>query len=472
MKAATETVPAAAALSEAELCSAVTLLQSLIPADEMPAYDLQRSPATVYTTLVTLWLIVLQRLQGGVSLVQAVKDLQTRHRHLLPDNKRVREDTLSENSSTFSRARSRLPLETVRAFATQVSTALIDRAPPWFAGRRAFLIDGTTVTLAPTPELQRAYPPATNQHGVSVWPVLLLLVAHELQSGVALLPELGAMYGVGNTSEAAQAVALAQRLPPESLVLADANFGIFSVAWAMRTAGHHLLFRVSKSRFKALRRQATPVTTVAAAGTCRTEPGPWRLCWQPSVKDRQHHPDLPAEAAVEVVLHESLLPNGKSLYLVTTLTLKTEQAGELYRRRYDVEFDLRDWKVVLGLETLHAKSAAMMEKELLCGLVAYNLVQNLRREAAEQAGVAPRRLSFTGVWTTLQTHLLYQTPCSYAQWLARYEKALVSAAKAKLPNRPNRQYPRRAHPRRPKSTEEQRAKKPAQLKITPSAIPK
>ena len=58
------------------------------------------------------------------------------------------------------------------------------------------------MTLSPTSELREAFPPAINQYGETVWPVMLMLVAHELQSGAALPPELGAMYGDGNTSEA------------------------------------------------------------------------------------------------------------------------------------------------------------------------------------------------------------------------------------------------------------------------------
>jgi hypothetical protein len=45
---------------------------------------------------------------------------------------------------------------------------LIDASPPTLQGRRAFLIDGTTMKLAPVRELQKAFPPAPNQHGPGV----------------------------------------------------------------------------------------------------------------------------------------------------------------------------------------------------------------------------------------------------------------------------------------------------------------
>ncbi|WP_406696314.1 hypothetical protein V5E97_35510 [Singulisphaera sp. Ch08] len=58
------------------------------------------------------------------------------------------------------------------------------------------------------------------------------MVAHELQSGCALIPELGAKYGPNNTSEARQAAAIGLRIPTGSIVMADAGFGIFQVAHA------------------------------------------------------------------------------------------------------------------------------------------------------------------------------------------------------------------------------------------------
>jgi hypothetical protein len=166
-------------LSTEEFTSAVETLLRLIPDDE-PDWLQPSSPTTVYTTLVTLWMMIMQRLGGGKSLSAIIKDVLASNRALLPDNKRVREGTLSEASGAYSQARQRIDLETVEFFANRVCDSLIEATPSWFEGRRAFLLDGTTITFEPTPELQEAFPPATNQHGETVWPVALLLVAHEL----------------------------------------------------------------------------------------------------------------------------------------------------------------------------------------------------------------------------------------------------------------------------------------------------
>jgi len=431
-------------LGTQEFTSAVETLLQLIPDEELDRLQ-PSGPATVYTTLVTLWMMIMQRLGGGKTLAAIIKSVLASNRALLPDNKRVREGTLSEASGAYSQARQRINLKTVEFFANRVSDSLIDATPSWFAGRRAFILDGTTITFEPTADLQKAFPPATNQYGESVWPVALLLVAHELQSSCALPPEIGAMYGEDNTSEAKLAKAIAKRLPTASIVLADSGYGIFSVAYATIGEGHSILFRLTKSRFKSMKRQATLVEKSEGYAT-------WKLRWTPSSKDRKTNPNLPADAELNVWLHEVPLPNGETLFLVTTLPVDSEEAGEFYRLRYDVEHDIRDVKVSLDTENIRAKSVEMVKKELLTSIVAYNLVMQFRRQAAEIAKLPPRRLSFTGVWNTFESFLLHQPPCSAVEWVKRYEGALKVASRDKLPNRPGRSYERKAHSRRAKST--------------------
>lgn len=139
---------------------------------------------------------------------------------------------------------------------------------------------------------------------------------------------------------------------------------------------------------------------------------------------------------------------------MTTLPISSEQAGQYYARRYDVEHDIRDIKVTLDTENIRARSVEMVRKELLTSMVAYNLVVQFRRQAAKLANVPPRRLSFTNVLRTFGSFLLQQTPGDAKTWIERFERALrLSAKHDKLPNRGKRRNPpRRAHTRRPKST--------------------
>lgn len=125
----------------------------------------------VYISSVVLWMLVYQRMNPDASLEAAVKKLIHSRPDFLPENKRVSEGTLSSNTSTYSQARSRMPLSVAEWFAGAVSQSLIDATEPTFGQRRVFLFDGTTITLAPEEELQQAFPPASNQYGEGVWPV-------------------------------------------------------------------------------------------------------------------------------------------------------------------------------------------------------------------------------------------------------------------------------------------------------------
>jgi hypothetical protein len=441
---------------EQTFVAARELLTKLIGLSEArQALDPEVPPNTrmVYTNGVTLWMLILQRLGNGQSLSEIVSQVINNERDLLPDNKRVREDTLSDSTAAYSKARKRLPLDFIETFSQLVCDYLGQISPPVFDGRRVFILDGTTITLPPTPALKKAFPPATNQHGTSVWPVAMLMIANELQSGCALLPQIDPMYGEHNSSEARQAAAILGQLPAKSVVLADAGFGIFSVAYASIQAGQDFLFRLSASRFKALRRKAELFEEGSDYKT-------YRLKWTPSDKDRHTNPNLPRTAAVEVLVHEVTLKNGRPLYLVSSLEAEASSVAELYSYRYDVEFDIRDLKVTMDTENISAKSVEMVRKELMTSVVAYNLVTQFRRQAADLVQLKPRRLSFKGVWTTFRSALLLKEPRSYDEWQALYARALVRAGKRKHPQRKApRDYPRQAHPRRPKSTKFQKSQR-------------
>ena len=432
-------------VSDAELASALKLLADLLPEDELQVYSFRHSPATVYSNLLTVWMMVLQRLGGGLSLEKTVKQTLSYYSEVLPDNKRVREKTLSDNPSSFSAARQSLSLSSTEQLVDRVTESLIQRTPesPW--GGRTFLLDGTTITLAPTSELRRVYPPAKNQHGESVWPVMMLCVAHEASSGVALRPEFGAMYGDERTSEARQAIAMAQRIPSGSLIVMDSGYGIFQVIYPVRQLGNEVLARLTKPRFNSLRRAAELIEQDSHSKR-------YRLQWRPSAADLRAGPELPTDAQLDVELHDVELDNGDHLYLVTSLEVPSVEAAERYGLRYTVEHDIRDVKVTLGVESILARSEAMVRKEVLCSMIAYNLVVQVRRQAAQLAGIPPRRLSFTRVWTTVQTCLLHQPAGDVETWQARYARALAMASRDKLPNRPGRSYPRKAHKRCQKST--------------------
>lgn len=443
---------------QAEFNAAFDLFCELVDMLELNEIE-PSSPQAVFTAAVVTWMLLYQRLDTDASLEAAVKHLMETRPQLLPDNKRVRENNLSEKTGGYSQARQRLSMETVDWFSNRVCQSLIEQSPPWLGDRRMFTVDGTTMTLAPEKALQQEFPPASNQHGTGIWPVALLTVVHELASGCALLPEVGAMYGENAISETTLAIRAFAQLPERSIVLADSGFGIFSVAHHLHQSGHDFLFRMTKSRFNALRKQAT---LVSRGGHFKT----YSHSWVPSPKDRSTNPDLPADAAISVHLHEIKINEHLTLHLVTTLEEHANTLADIYDHRDDVEIDIRNLKVVMDTENIRARSVEMFHKELKTSVVAYNLVSQFRRQAAELENLPPRRMSFKRTWSTFRIFLLRQIHSEPAAWRASFEQALYHAMGDKLPIRNRRKYKRESYPRRPKSNQFLKRTKPASKILT------
>ncbi len=91
--------------------------------------------------------------------------------------------------------------------------------------------------------------------------------------------------------------------------------------------------------------------------------------------------------------------------VVTTLLdaqeFRAEEIGELYRRRWQAELNLRAVKVTMGLDVLRAKTPEMVRKELWTGLLAYNLIRRTMLQAAHAAELLPNQLSFTAALQTI-----------------------------------------------------------------------
>jgi hypothetical protein len=279
---------------------------------------------------VVLMMILQRLLQGKATLNGAVQQvLSGRLEGLLPRHKRIEEDTLSSNTGAYSRARCRLPKAVAEMAADQVVEYLLaehKEALPGL-GRQAFLLDGSSLTLPHTEELLKAYPPASNKHGPSHWPVMRVVVAHDLVSGIAVRPVWGPMYGDQPVSEQSLAESIIDRLPEGSVVVDDRNFGVFSVVWYADRKKHPIVVRLTDVRARSLN-----------GGNLPSEADHW-IDWKPSRWDRGAHPDLPADACVRVrFIATTVVRKGKviQLYLLTTLDLPLEQIVELYGFRWNI----------------------------------------------------------------------------------------------------------------------------------------
>ena len=370
--------------------------------DEFLSQARERENNRVYNTPVVMLLMILQRLQAEGCLESAVLELLGLPASLWPDpcsRLQSGERAMSSNTAAYNKARQRLPLQAVEEFADNAfaqMTACANGSLPAI-GRRAFVFDGTTVQTTHTKALRQLYPPTSNQEGESHGPLIRMLVAHDVTTGLGMRPEWGAVNGPHAVSEQRLFEQAVQRLPEQAVVVADANFGVFSVAFPATRLNHPVVVRMTATRAKSMWK-----------GPLRDGIDK-RIDWKPTKADRQTNPALPLEACVSGRLIVSRVqPNDGSasflLCLFTTLEEDVEEILNIYGLRWNVETDIGSLKGTLRLDPLTCKTPEMVDKEIQIAMLTYNLVRAVIYQFAQQAGAAPRSFSFTRVKRILKVY--------------------------------------------------------------------
>jgi hypothetical protein len=392
----------------------------------------------IFTLTVTAWLMIMQRLSPRGTLATAVSELINGNgRELLEPCKQVREENISSATGAYSQARQRVPVEAARRIAQRTFAQLHEIPSGGGLRDRLFLLDGSSIRLAHTRALLKAYPQAENQHGQSQWPVMKVAVMHHVITGLAMAPQFGPMYGPNAVSEQGLAEALIDGLPDSSVLIGDRNFGVFSVAWSTHSRGHKVLTRLTEARARRL-------NGGELGGDCDRS-----LVWQPSRDDLRAHPEITAEAHVEGRLIVTPTADTKEiLYLFTTLQVPAETVVALYKERWLIETDLRSLKEQVRLHTIPARSPHLVACELLLAIAGYNLIRAVMSEAARQISIEPRRLSFArsreAFWAFARAVAHVDSPEKFEH---HWRLLLRSLSPCKLPKRHRPPAPRVVWPK-------------------------
>jgi putative transposase len=393
----------------------------------------------IYSARLVIWMMMNQRLQPRGTLASSVEQLvQGRFDALLSQCKRAREKKISLSTGGYCQARQHLPKlvvsRSMEELTERLRKQLLESGPA--LPKRAYLLDGSSLQLEHEPELVKAYPPASNQHGKSHWPVLRIVVAHDLETGLAERPYWGPLNGAQAVSEQALADRIIQHLRAGSTLVADRNFGIFATAYSAQQRGLEMVLRLTMVRAKAL--LGRPISRV----------GDHPVDWRASRWDGKKGPrPWPADARVPGRLIAWQVGRGKRkqwLYLFTTSSLPAADVVALYGRRWLIETDLRSLKQTVRLQRIAAQSADMMEKELLVAVMAYNLVRAIMFQAAQRANVDPRQLSFTYARNiVIDGYPKALAAPTFEQQEQELERIVELVARCRLPRRTKRRsYPR------------------------------
>jgi hypothetical protein len=396
-----------------------------------------RERTRVFTFPVTVWLMIVQRLSGGTLAAALGELLAGNGADVLEPCKRVREGSISANTGAYSQARLRVPVEAARRIAQRTFEYLhsVMGADP--LRDRLFLVDGSSIRLAHTAALLEVYGAASNQHGDSHWPIMRVVTMHHVMTGLALAPCYGPMYGEGAVGEQELAEEMLDRLPPGSVLMGDRNFGVFSLMWHACHQGHDVLVRLTRER-------AAQLTADLRLNTAQA------VEWRASKTDLRAHPKLPRDAAMKgslIVVQPASAE--EPLYLFTTLQESIETTASLYKQRWHIETDLRSLKEQMKLHSITAKTPDMAASELLLAIAAYNLIRAVMQEAARQAGVEPRRLSYSRsqacFWPFTRA---VSAKCTREQFEDHWKRLIRALGQCKLPNRTRPSAPRSIWPKR------------------------
>lgn len=398
---------------------------------------------SVYSAQVVLWMMILQRLHSVGTLAAAVQLLiQGAADPLLQNCRRVRNKSISARTGGYCQARHKLPTKLCRKVGREMIEqlrkllGLEDSEAP-----RVYVLDGSSIELEHSRELVKHYPPAQNQHAVSHWPVLKIVVLHELKSGLAEEPSWGPMYGANAVSEQELAAICLERLPAGSVILGDRNFGVL---WVVHEAQQRKLGAVLR---------LTAVRAHKLTGGAISQEGEYTVDWKASRWDGGKKHRVPGDTMVSGRLIAVRVGRGKSkqwLYLFTTLDWPIERLVQVYGERWNIETDLRSLKQTVRLHHLNAKSEGMLAKELVVAICAYNLVRAVIWLSARKSRLDPRQLSFAMVLNIVDTAWSRLVSASNPQQFQReFSKVLKLAAQCTLPKRKRRSYPRLLWRRQP-----------------------
>jgi hypothetical protein len=351
-------------------------------------------PGCVYSVAVTLWTFLTQILSAGKSCTAAVA-------RLIVLRVALGHEACAAGTGAYCKARAKLPTRLLQRLVGDVGARLEDEAPArWrWQGRRAILVDGTTVLLADTRANQVVYPQMRSQKPGVGFPIMRLVILLGLATAAALGAAM-APYTGKETGESALLRTLFGQLRAGDVLVADRYYCSYWLVALVRALGVDVVFRLHQKRHYDFRRGQW-----LGAGDHVVS---WQKPARPAWMDEATYAGLPDTQTVRE-LRVTVAQRGcrvKQLILATTLldgaVHAKDDIGDLYHDRWHAELDLRSIKSYLGMEMLRCQTPAMAQKEVWMHLLAYNLVRKVQAQAAVEHNLTPRSLSFAGTQQALQ----------------------------------------------------------------------
>jgi hypothetical protein len=335
--------------------------------------------------------------------------------------------------SSVVKARDRLGNDPIRWLFERTATEWAHasaRRHAW-RGLAVYGADGTTVRVPDSAENRAHFGGQTTRwDSTSGYPLVRLVTLMALRSHLLA----GARFGEYATSELTFGAELWPLLPPKSLTILDRGFLAAKTLFAIErgAADRYWLTRAkSSSKWKRIRRLG---------------PGDELVEMNVSATARRADPSLPEKWPMRAIKYRR--PGFKPQILLTSLTdPKRYPAAEIvaiYHERWEIELGYNEVKRVMldREETTRSKSPRGVAQELWGLALSYNLVRLEAERVAEEAGVAPTRVSFTAALTFIEAAFRTWSLDNAGRMPERLLKLRADLGHFILPDRRDRSYPR------------------------------
>jgi len=295
--------------------------------------------------------------------------------------------------SAFTQARQRLgdePMEYLFETTSAEWATRSARAHAW-RGLALYALDGTTLRVPDSEENWTAF-------GGQVGNGLRAGSAYPTVRAVALMAArshliAAVQFGPYKTGEITLAAELWKKLPENSLVIGDRNFGTVGDLHQVTTGakGRHWLIRAKQQKFRVLRRLGKADDLVELTVTRHM---------------RERNPELPATVLMRALRYQrrGFKPGVLLTSLLDPKAYPAAELVELYHERWEIELGYDELKTHLLAreEAIRSRTSQGVRQELWGILIAYNLVRVEMERAAQEAGVEPRRISFVNALSMIR----------------------------------------------------------------------
>lgn len=307
--------------------------------------------------------------------------------------------------------------------------------------RRVIVVDGTGVSMPDTQMNQDVWPQSSSVKSGCGFPSARICACFSLQSGALL------SYAIGNKKNHELLLFRQQwkTFKQGDIFLGDKGFCSYFDIAKLEEQGVDSVVTLAR---RAPVRAANSLKKLGSDDLLMT----WkRPVYNSSLSySKDDWSKLPEELVLRQIKVTMKYPGFRTqkFYIVTTLLdveqYPAEELAELYFKRWDIELFFRDIKTTMGMDILRCKTPEMIRKEIMMYFIAYNCVRRLMYEAAEEADLEVRKVSFKG---SLQALRSWEPHFNQAKISMAERFRLISDLYDAMTNTPIRQRPGRSEPR-------------------------